>query len=235
MRECSVACLSWKHERFSFHGDAYGIHPCHQPRCRRLHIALDARHLPRKEKPVICLKLEGWTQMTRCVHECIPVHHAVAQKLRAREPRNHPEHALLLRPLEPCLEADDVVDRPLRIVLPQLDDGVGTLSRLRMLKPYGLQRSIEQCRLSAQCHDFDGHTALEEDLLFKVVRLCCFCRGQRRPKSIILCLVHRAVDVRRLTLPIAGGTIRCTHINARRTHQRRCGIVEIERIIAEES
>ena len=87
--------------------------------------------------------------MTRCVHECIPVHHAVAQKLRIFEPRDHPKDALLLRPFEPCLEADDVVDRSLCIVLPHLDDGIGALTRLRMLKSDGLERSIEQGFLSA--------------------------------------------------------------------------------------
>ena len=66
---------------------------------------------------------------------------------------------------------------------------------LGVLEPYGFERSIEQSVLSACGHDLDGHTALKEDLLFKVVRLCCLRRNKCSIEGIVLCLIHRAVDI----------------------------------------
>ena len=64
--------------------------------------------------------------------------------------------------------------------------------------------------------------------------LCCLRYGQCRVERIVLCLVHRAVDVCCLTLPIAGGAVRVCHVDARCTYERSHRIIEIEGVIAEE-
>ena len=71
--------------------------------------------------------------MTRCIDVSVPVHDTVAQKFCLFQSWNHLKNMLLFRPLEPRLESNDIIDRPLRIVLPKLDDGVGALSRHWML------------------------------------------------------------------------------------------------------
>ena len=53
---------------------------------------------------------------------------AVAQKFRLFEPRNRPEDPLLLRHLEPGLEADEVPHLARPVLLPQLHHGVGLSS-----------------------------------------------------------------------------------------------------------
>ena len=93
-------------------------------RCRGLHIALDAGHLPGKADASVCAQAVIPVKQLRAVEICIAVHDAVAHELRVLKRWDHGEHALLLAPCQVRLEADDVIDSAVGIVAPKLDDGI---------------------------------------------------------------------------------------------------------------
>ena len=212
-----------------------GIFPRDKPRCSGLDIPLHTGHLSREQQTVIPCILECRTQMTRCTDKAVAVHHAVAQKLRRCQPRNHSKNTPLLRPLEMGLKSDDVVDRPRCVVLPQLHHSIWTLPCYGMLKPDRLQRTIEKRISPARSHDLDRHAALEENRFLKIMRLRRLCRRQCLPECVILRFVQGAVDIGRLALPITRGPVRHIHINAGEADERRRRIVEIQSIITEQA
>ena len=130
------------------------------------------------------------------------------------------------------LKAHDVVERARRIVLAKLHDGMGTCARLRILQPHGLQRAEKQGSFSARGHDLDGHTALEENGLFKTVHLRRLRRRQRLPKGSVLRLRHRAVDVGGVALAVARGAVCLRHVDGFERHDGRRRIIEVEGSVA---
>ena len=104
------------------------------------------------------------------------MHHAVADELRIVQRGDHGKHPLLLREFQVRLEADDVIDRACRIVLSQLDDGIGLAACLRVLQADGLQRAVAQRIHAAAGHDLHGHAAFKDMLVLKAVDRCLLRR-----------------------------------------------------------
>ena len=94
-----------------------------------LDIALHAGHLPGKGDAVIRDQAIVAVQHPRRAEIGVAVHHAVAHKLRIMQRGDHRKHALLLGKAQMRLEADKVIDAALRVVAPQLDDGIGLFPR----------------------------------------------------------------------------------------------------------
>ena len=143
---------------------------------------------------------------------------------------DHRKHALLLGKAQVRLEADKVIDAALRVVAPQLDDGIGLFPRLRVSQTARLEGAVAERIVSAARHDLDGHAALEDVFILKAV-YARFLRGRERlPEGIVLLLRHRAVDVVRRPLVVARGEKRRIHVDALKRHERRGGIEKVQRV-----
>ena len=127
------------------------------------------------------------------------------------------------------LEAHDVVDRPLRVVPPQLDHRVGIPPRPRVGQPHGLHRPVAHRVLPAAGHDLDGHAALEHAAVVEAVHLRLLGGAQLLTERLILLLGHRAVDIIRRPLVVPGREIRAVHVDALEGHDRGGRVVEIQR------
>ena len=126
---------------------------------------------------------------------------AVAQKFRLFEPRNHPEDPLLLRHLEPGLEADEVPHLARPVLLPQLHHGVG-LSSLTpgaspgIPEPDGLHGAEAQRVASPLGQLLDRETALEVGSPVElVVGAVLLGAAQRGHEGVVLRPGERCVPV----------------------------------------
>src|SRR3984957_18517911 len=125
-------------------------------------IALAAGDLAREAQAGRSLQAQTRVEQARRIEIGVPVHAAEAGELRPFEPRNHAEDAALLAVFELGLEADNVEQRAERIVLPELDHGIGfDLWVIRVGQPDRLHRSIAQGLAPAFGHDFDRQAAVE--------------------------------------------------------------------------
>lgn len=115
--------------------------PRNQSAGRALHIAFHAGHLPREIDAGAGNHAVLRIEEARRMEERVAVHHAVTQELRVFKPGNHRKDALLLAPLEPGLEADEVVHRARLVFRAQLHGGVRLAPRPRIDQPDGLHRS----------------------------------------------------------------------------------------------
>ena len=103
-----------------------------------LYIALYAGHLSGKGnagvalEPVIPVKKPGRIQIR------IAVHDAVAQEPGVVKGGDHGEHPLLLRPFQVGLEAHQIIDGAVGVVLAQLHHRVGIAARFRIRQSLGL-------------------------------------------------------------------------------------------------
>ena len=160
------------------------------------------------------------------------MHHAVAGELGVLKPRDHREHPLLLAPLEARLEAHQVVQRGLGVLLPELHHGVGFLPRAGIDEPHRLQRSESQ-RLAAPGGQYlHGQAALEHQLLFKVVQLRQLRADQRVVEGVVLVLGHRAVEVVVRPPAVTGGAEDLGHVQRFRGDDGRGGVEEVQRLHA---
>ena len=128
------------------------------------------------------------------------------------------------------LESDQIINAALRIVAPQLNDGVRLLPRLRVAQAARLERAVAERIVPAARHDLNGHAALENVLILKAVHFRFLRRGQRLPEGFILLLAHRAVDVVRRALIVARGKKRRIHVDALKGHERGGGVEEVQRV-----
>ena len=141
---------------------------------------------------------------------------------------DHRKHALLLGKAQMRLEADKVINAALRVVAPELDDGVGLLPRLRVAQAARLERTVAERVVPPARHDLDGHTALEDVLILKAVHRRFLGGGERLPESVVLLLRHGAVDVVRRTLVVARGEKRRIHVDALKRHERGGGVEKVQ-------
>src|SRR3984885_7990544 len=88
-------------------------------------IALAARDLAGEAQARGGLEAQTRIEQARRIEIGVAVHAAEAGEPRPFEPRNHAEDATLLAVFELGLEADNVEERAQRIVLPELDHGMG--------------------------------------------------------------------------------------------------------------
>ena len=74
------------------------------------------------------------------IDKCVAMHHAIAQKFGVTKSGNHLQHAFLIRPLQICLEADDIVQRTSQIILSKLHHGMRAFARTRIVQPNRFHR-----------------------------------------------------------------------------------------------
>ena len=190
-----------------------GIDACHQPRGSRLHIALHPCHLTGKKQVLPVPELQGRLHGFRGIDKGIPVHDAITDELGIFQSRYQPEDTSLLRPLQVCLKAHDVVKGALRIILPQLHHCMGKPPGMGIFQPHRLQRAKQQGILSPGSHFLHRHAALKENLLLKAVGFRLFRIHQLLPEMPVLLPVHGAVDICRLPLVVTGGLPGLGHIH----------------------
>ena len=127
-----------------------------------------------------------------------------------------------------CLKTDKIIQRARRIVAAQLYNGIRCLSGVRIAQTDRLERTVQQGIMSAASHHFHRHAALKHLLVLKAVHRCLFCLAQRLPECIVLLSVHRAVDVIRRALVIAGRKIGTVHIHRFKADNRCRRIIKMQ-------
>jgi len=157
------------------------------------------------------------------------VHHPKSGESRLLQTRDHGKDALLLRKRKPRLKSDDVVQCARKIVLAQLDHGVGAFPRAGIQESHGLERSVGHGQGPARRHRFDGHAALENLwIAFKSVQGCGLGSNQGFIKGEVLILVHGAVQIIRLALAVTGGIESLCGIHGIGLDQRCDRVVEMQ-------
>src|SRR3546814_17198443 len=110
----------------------------------RGHSGLAAGDLPGKGDAGQGLQPQGAVQKPWRIEEGVAVKPAQPRELGLLQPRNGPENPHLLGMFELGLEADDVPQRAERIILPELDDGMGPAPGFRIIEADRLHRAEAQ-------------------------------------------------------------------------------------------
>src|SRR5215208_4468110 len=131
---------------------------------------------------------------------------AKPRELRILETGNSAEDAHLLAVLQLGLEADHVPQSAERIVLTELDDGIGPAPGPRIVESDALHRAEAQRLDAAIRHHLDRHAALEiRRVLLPVLELGLLAVAKRLNECFVLIPVERAIDVVFPTLVPASG------------------------------
>ena len=123
------------------------------------------------------------------------MHHAIAGVGGIFQSGNHAEHPPLLGKLQPCLEADDVVQRTGLVVLAELHHGKGLAPGAGIAEPHRLHGAEGQHHPAPAGHGFHRHAALEHPGFLKAVHLGGLRRKQRVHEGVVFLLGHGAVEV----------------------------------------
>ena len=170
--------------------------PGEQADRRALDIALDAGDLAGEAQPGIGLQAQAFVQQFRAVQEGVAVDAAEPGEARLLQPRNRPEDFGLGAVLQLGLEADHVEQGAERIVLAQLDDGMGAAAGARVGQADRFHRAEAQGLPAARRHDLDRQAAFEIGrVLLPVLEFRLVAGEQGVDEAFVLRLVQRAVDV----------------------------------------
>ena len=200
----------------------------HDTGCGRLDISFDACHLPCKEKASLLSALHRSIQKIRRINVRISMHHTITDEFRMRKTGDHTKDTLLLPPLEMRLEADDIVHAVFLIILAELNHRIGILPCARIRQSHRLHRAEAHRIFPACCHDFDRHAAFEDFFIFKAMYRCHLRFAERFTKGLVLLLIHRAVQVRRFALVVAGHAVHDVHIERLLRHDGCRRIIEMK-------
>src|SRR5215203_4311295 len=198
---------------------------------RTLHVALDARELAGEKQGFVAEMLPyAHARLEHVVGGQIrvAVHDAHACEVGVFEAGDGTEDATLLAPLQACLEAHDVVQAALCVVLAQLHHGVGDLARAGVRKAHRLHRTEAQGVLAAAGYGLHGEAALEVQILFEVLYGAKFGGRHVIYEGVVLLLGHRAVQVGGLALVVAGGAIDHRLVQRVAVDDGRSRFVEVE-------
>ena len=130
------------------------------------------------------------------------------------------------------LEADDVIQRSVSIIAPQLHNGVIFVPRARIAQADRLHRAVAQSILSAASHDLDRHAAFKNAAVVKAVDGRLLRRAKLADKCFVLGFVHRAVYIICRALIVARCEKRAFHLNTLKRYDRRDGIVKMQSLAA---
>ena len=121
---------------------------------------------------------------------------AKPRKFGIFEAGDHAKDAHLLGVLELGLKANHVPKCTQRIVLAQLNDGIGPAPSFGIIKPDRLHWAITQRINPALRHDFNRHTAIEIGRVgFPFLKFGFFASDECSVERKILLLIHWAVDI----------------------------------------
>ena len=162
------------------------------------------------------------------------MHVPVTHELRLLQPWDETEYPLLLAVAQIGLEADQVIERPGQVVLPQLHHRVGPLPRARVGQADGAERPEGQRLPPARRQHLHRQAALKETgiLPLEAVQRDTLRRHQRFHETVVLLLRQRAVDVVGITPPITGSPKRDGHINRIGGHDGSQRVVEVQVLLA---
>ena len=156
------------------------------------------------------------------------MHHPVADILRIFEGGDYGEHPLLLPEFEVGLEAHQVIDAALGVVLAQLHHGVGLPPGGGVLEAPGLQGAVPEGVFPPPGHHLHGHTTFKDVLVLKAVDLRLLGMAQLLPEGSVLLLGERAVDIIRCSLVVPGGEPGSRHVDAVEGDQGGRRVEEVE-------
>ena len=203
--------------------------PDAEPRGRALDVAFDARDLPREEDPRFPAHPEEAVEVRRRVNVGVAVQHPESNELRALEPWNRAEDALLLGNLELRLEPDEVVVLAREIVLAQLHDGPRDLPGAGVGKTHGLHRPVAERLGPAFGHHLDRQAALEVDPLLEVLHRHRLGGEQRHDERLVLRAIERRIPViLAASLAVAREGVHLREVERGRGYDRRDRIVEVQ-------
>src|SRR5271170_6716111 len=117
---------------------------------------------------------------------------------------------------------------PRTVVLAQLHDRKGLIAGARMSEPHRSHGAERKRHRTAARDLFDGHAALEIDLLFERMRRDLFRRHNGADKGLVLISVERTVDVILAAFAPARGHVSDVHVDRRGRHDWGDGVVEVE-------
>ena len=159
------------------------------------------------------------------------MHGAVAKKLCAVEGGYHAENTLLLSVGKICLKAHQVVAISCHVLLAELNNCIGALSRFGIFEPHRTHRAVAHGVTTPFCHDFYGHTAVKQLPLFKVVKMHGFCIDKGIVKCLVLLFVHGQVEIVISALAISSSKVCLVHVNAVKGHYGGYGIVKEQSVL----
>src|SRR5215207_805720 len=142
------------------------VDTCQQTSGNISHISFDSRDLTGEEKIVTLDVLQGWAQKLRRSDEGIAVHLSITQKFGVLQPRDEAQDAFLFRVFQVGLEAHEIVKAANKVILPELDDRVGSFARAWILESDGAHRTKGQRIDSALGDDLNRQAAFEEVTCF---------------------------------------------------------------------
>src|SRR5215218_5736025 len=211
-------------------GAGYVAHRC------ALDVALDTSELAREEEGSFAKRfsyLHGGVKHVIGGQVGVAMHDTHAGEVGVLEAWDSPEYAPLLAPLQARLEADDVVEAALGVVLPQLHDGVGNLAGSGVGEADGLHGSEAEGVFSAAGDGLDRETALEVQVLLEVLYGAEFGGRQVLYEGVVFFFGHRAVQVGSLTLAVARGAVDDGVTQGVAVEDGRGRVVEVERLPGE--
>ena len=126
------------------------------------------------------------------------------------------------------LETDEVIERTVGIVLPELHHGIGFAPRVRIAQSYRLHWPVAQRIKAAARHDLDRHAAFKYAAVVKAVDRRFAGSRQLLPERGVFLLGHWAVYIIRSSLIIPGGAERAFHIDGIQRYDRRDGVIEVQ-------
>ncbi len=204
-----------------------------------LDIAFAAGDLAGEAQPRVGLEPKAGVEEFGRVEIGVAMDAAEPRELGALEPGDHAEDAALLAVLHLGLEADDVEQRPQRIVLPQLHDRIGLDRRLMDVgQSERLHRPVAQGLAAALGHDLDRQAAVEIGRALEFAEFCLLRRQHGVNESLVLVAAHRAVDVGRSAfatrpfLVVARLHPGDVHVDRGAVDDRGDGVEECERALA---
>src|SRR5262249_46823790 len=103
VRETAHRGGSWRRDRFPSLRQHRCVPSSHQPGSHRFDVSFHSRDLPGKKDSPIVAHLQSLVQYGGSADECVAMYLSIAYKLRLFEPRNQPQHSLLLSELQMVL------------------------------------------------------------------------------------------------------------------------------------
>ena len=161
------------------------------------------------------------------------MHHPVAHDLGICQRGDRLDDFFLIAPFCARLKADHIQQAAFFVLAAQLHHSKRRFAGVRIAQADGLHRAEEQRLIAALGHRLDRHAPLKKDLLFKILRRDPLCAHERVVKHAVFLGGQRAVQIIcALALVIARLPECAGHIHALCCHDRRCRVVEIERVRA---
>ena len=154
---------------------------------------------------------------------------AVADEAGGFESRQGAEHAALLGPRHPGLEADQVVLAAGEVFLAKLDHGVGARA-VRRPEAYRLHRSEAHGVLATAGELLDRQAAFEEERPFELAQLDRLRLEQGAAKAPVLFLAEWAVQVVVASLAVARGPEQTVVVEAFSRNDGRDRVIEVEMV-----